>query len=116
MPTHDNYLSTCLSILMSCHVTCDIRPSASLRVPNEAERSGDEATNIHTITKPIVMYSPYSARSCVQNTPWLQIVYKIAKTLISAWALDDQYELACNKMRPYSSTMMCQYWDNRLIY
>ncbi len=31
------------SSLMSCHVTCDTRPSASLRVPNEAGRSGDEA-------------------------------------------------------------------------
>ncbi len=43
VPTHANYLSTCLSILTSCHVTCDTRPSASLRVPNEAGRSGDEA-------------------------------------------------------------------------
>ncbi len=43
MPTHANYLSTYLSILTSCHVTCDTRPSASLHVPNEAGRSGDEA-------------------------------------------------------------------------
>ncbi len=40
MPTHANYLS----ILTTCHVTCDTRPSASLHVPNEAGRSGDEAS------------------------------------------------------------------------
>ncbi len=32
------------SSLTSCHVTCDTRPSASLRVPNEAGRAGGEAT------------------------------------------------------------------------
>ncbi len=31
------------SSLTSCHVTCDTRPSASLFVPNEAGRSGNEA-------------------------------------------------------------------------
>ncbi len=31
------------SSLTSCHVTCDTRSSASLRVLNEAGRSGDEA-------------------------------------------------------------------------
>ncbi len=36
---------------MSCHVTCDIRPSASLCVLNEAGRPGDEAIATKHIVK-----------------------------------------------------------------
>ncbi len=51
MPTHTNYLSNYLSILTSCHVTCDTRASASLRVPNEAGRSGDEARKLNVVAR-----------------------------------------------------------------
>ncbi len=93
MPTHDNCLSTCLSILMSCHVTCDTRPSASLCVPNEAGRTGNEATP--ELNKSSLLYMILGTRhSALSGEEKVRLARLLNTNLISVTSQSEQ--LTCH--------------------
>ncbi len=96
MPTHANYLSTCLSIVTSCHVTCDTRPSASLHVPNEAGRSGNEAR-----VSVCALYLPPSTQGELQDE--LQAVHEENQDLKDTLAVKEYVKMGRNGSASFAS-------------